>query len=229
MVEASYTAFFKMVTTAEDSSKTLSTEKEQQEENEANSKEEKHPKKEEPQQVYCADHEEEVQLFCIACEELLCLECVTSKHKAHDFCTLKSGGQKVKVIISKALDKAMAKSKVEVKYVDECIAKAWQIKDLLQNFKTDVTHEKNLLKNLQKKLNLKHEEITSRFPLFDEMTNLLETIQKDVPLSLIEELQEKAKNTSEELVGASEEENPILVIARDYMVTLVSYHLWNAF
>ena len=45
-----------------------------------------------------------------------------------------------------------------------------------------------------------------------------ETWAEDFPPSLIEELQEKAKNTSEELVGASEEENPILVIARAYMV-----------
>ena len=213
------TAFFKMVTSTEVSSKTPTAEKEQQEDIEANLEEEKHRKKTEPHQVLCADHKEEVLFYCFTCEDVLCTECVTSKHKLHDFCTLKKGGQKVKAAISKALDEVRAKSMQETKLLDKHIAKVGQNKDLLQNFESEVTHEKNLQKNIQKKLILQHAAFSSKFLLFDEVTNLLETVNQEVSSSLIEELQGKLKLITEELVGASEKENPILVIARAYMVS----------
>ena len=125
----------------------------------------------------------------------------------------------MKAAISKALDETRAKSTQEAKVLDKHIAKVGQNKDLLQNFESEVTHEKNLQKNIQKKLNLQREAISSRFPLFDDAKDQLENFQQEVSSSLIEKLQGKVKFTQEELVGASEEENPILVIARAYMVS----------
>ena len=213
-------------TTTDDSIKTPTVKGEEQKDSEADSEEENLSKKREPQQVLCSDHEEENLFFCITCKYLLCTECVTLKHKLHNFCTLKKGGQKVKLTISKTLDEAITKSTQEAKLLDDYIANVGQNKDLLQNFESDVTHEKNLQKNIQKKLNLQHEAISSRFPLFDEVTNLLETVQQEISPLLIEELQKKLKYTPQKLVGASEEENPILVIARAYMVSYF-YQWWK--
>ena len=215
LIEASVT----LVATTEESNNTLTIDEEQQQEFISDSEEEKPPKKINLQQVLCTDHEEEVPFYCATCVELLCTECVSSKHKSHDFCTLKKGGQKVKVAISKALDEAMAKSKLEKNLINDCIAKAGQKKDLLQHFESDVVHEKNLQKNIKKKLDLHHEVISSRFPLFNEVTNLLETIHQEVSPPLIKELQERVKYVPEELVGASEEENPIPAMAKAYMVS----------
>ena len=213
------TAFFKMVTSTEESIKSPTIEEEHQENSNPVPEEKELFKKTEQKQVLCADHEEEVQFYCTSCEELLCMECVTSKHKSHDFCTLKKGGQKVKVAISKALDEARAKSTQETKIVDEHIAKCGQDKDLLQNFEIDVTHEKNTKKNIQKKLNTQREALISGFTRFDEVTNKLETVEQEISPHLIEELQDKLKYPPEELVGASGEENLILVMARAYMVS----------
>ena len=219
LVEATYVAIMKTVISTEDFNKSLVIKEEQQDNSESKAMEEDLHKKEKPHQAYCADHQEEVLLYCFTCEELLCLECVTSKHKSHDFCTLIKGGQKVKAAISKALDETRAKSTQEAKVLDKHIAKVGQNKDLLHNFESEVTHEKNLQKNIQKKLNLQREAISSRFPLFDEAKDQLENFQQEVSSSLIEKLQGKVKFTQEELVGAIEEENPILVIARAYMVS----------
>ena len=208
-----------MVNSKEVSTKTPTAEKAQQEDFEANSEEEKHRKKTEPHQVLCADHKEEVLFYCFTCEDVLCTECVTSKHKSHDFCTLKKGGQKVKVAISKAMNEARAKSKQEAKLVDERIAQAGYNKDMLQIFESDVTQEKNLQKNIQNKLITQQKVISSRFPLFDEVANLLETVHQEIPPSLIEEVQGKVKFIPEELAGGTEKENPILIIARAYMVS----------
>ena len=113
----------------------------------------------------------------------------------------------------------MAKSTQEAKLVDELFAKAKENKDLLQNFENDVTHEKNMEKNIQKRINTQQEAIKSRFSLYNEVTNKLEAVQENISHSLIEELQEKVKYTPEELADTNEEENLILVIARAYMVS----------
>ena len=219
LVEPSFANIFKMLSTHKESARTPTTEEEHQEDCNLDSEERELSKKTEQQQVLCADHEEEVQFYCASCDELLCMECVTSKHKSHDFCTLKNGGQKVKVAITKALDEARAKSTVETKIVDEHIAKTGQDKDLLQNFEIDVTHEKNTKKNIQKKLNTQREALISRFTRFDAVTNKLETVEQEISPHLIEELQGNLKYPPEELVGASGEENLILVMARAYMVS----------
>ena len=219
MVEETYTTFIKMVTSTKESIKTPAIEEEHQEASHPASEEKDLVKKTEQQQVICADHEEEVQFYCASCEELLCIECVTSKHKSHDFCTLKKGGKKIQAAITKALDEARAKSTQETKLVDEHIGKAGQNKDLLQNFEIDVTHEKNMEKNIQKKLNTQREAIISRFTRFDEVTNKLETVEQEISPHLIEELQEKLKYSQEEVVGARGKENLILVMARAYMVS----------
>ena len=218
LVEPSFANIFKMLSTNEESSKTPTIEKEHQETSKPYS-EEKLFKKTEQQQMLCADHQEEVQFYCASCEELLCIECLTSKHKSHDLFPIKKSGQKVKAAITKALDEARAKSTQEAKLVDDLIGKVGQDKDMLQNFESDVTHEKNMKKNIQKKLNTQKGAITSRFTRFDEVTNLLDAIEQKVSPHLIEELQEKVKFNAEELVEASGEENLILVMARAYMVS----------
>ena len=219
LVEETYTTFIKMVTSTKESIKTPAIQEEHQEASQPASEEKDLVKKTEQQQVICADHEEKVQFYCSSCEELLCIECLTSKHKSHDLFPIKKSGQKVKAAISKALDEARAKSTEEAKLVDDLIGKVGQDKDLLQNFESDVTHEKNTKKNIQKKLNIQRGAITSRFTRFDEVTTLLDAIEQNVSPHLIEALQEKVKYNAEEHVGASGEENLILVIARAYMVS----------
>ena len=204
--------------TNKDSPVTPAVEEDQQEDAKVNSEEEKLSKNKEPQQVLCADHGDEVLFFCGTCEELLCPECVIFKHKLHDFCLIKKSAQKVKATIKKALDEATTKSTQEVKLVDEQIEKAGQNKDLLQSFEIDVTHEKNIEKNFQKKLNFQKQTIAAKFAELAEANQLLEALQKEVSPSLIEELQRKVKYTPEDL--ASEEESLILVMARAYMVSL---------
>ena len=144
------TSFFKMVTSTEESIKSPTIEEEHQEDSNPVSEEKELSKKTEQKEVLCADHEEEVQFYCASCEELLCIECLTSKHKSHDFCTLKKGGKKIQAAITKALDEARAKSTQEAKLVDEHIGKSGQNKDLLQNFEIDVTHEKKHGEELSK-------------------------------------------------------------------------------
>ena len=213
LVDASYSAFIKMVTTTEESPETPAVE-----DAKVNSEEEELSKNKEPQPVLCADHGEKVLFFCGKCKDLLCTECVTFKHKQHDFCPIKKNGQKVKATIKKALDEATAQSTQEDNLVDGLIAKAGQNKDLLQSFESDVTHEKNNEKNFQKKLNCQKQTIAAKFAELAEANQLLEALEEDVSPSLIEELQEKAKFTPEDL--ASEEESLILVVARAYMVSL---------
>ena len=212
------TSFFKMVTSTEESIKST-IEEEHQEGSNPEPEEKELFKKTEQQQVLCADHEEVVQFYCASCEELLCIECVTSKHKSHDFCTLKKGGKKIHAAITKALDEARAKSTQEAKLVDEHITKAGQNKYLLQNFEIDVTHEKNMEKNIQKKLNTQREDISLRFTRFDEVTKKLDAVEQEISPYLIDELQEKLKYSHKEVVGDSGKENLILVIARAYMVS----------
>ena len=219
LVEETYTTFIKMVTSTKESIKTPTIKEEHQEASKPASEEKDLVKKTEQQQVICADHDEEVQFYCASCEELLCIECLTSKHKSHDFSAIRKSGQKVKAAITKALDEARAKSTQEAKRVDDLIGIVGQDKDMLQNFESDVTHEKNMKKNIQKKLNTQKGAITSRFTRFGEVTNLLDAIEQNVSPHLIEELQEKVKFNTEELVEASGEENLILVMARAYMVS----------
>ena len=208
-----------MIISTEESIKSHTIEEEHQEDFNPVPEEKELFKKTEQQQVHCTDHEEEVQFYCASCEELLCIECVTSKHKLHDFCTLKKGGKKIQATITKALDEARAKSTQQAKLVDEHIGKAGQNKDLLQNFEIDVTHEKNMEKNIQKKLNTQREAIISRFTRFDEVTNKLEIVEQEISPHLIEELQGKLTYSQEEVVEASGKENLILVMARAYMVS----------
>ena len=217
LVDASFASLVKMLSTStnKDSPVTPAAE---EEDAKVNSEEEKLSKNKEPQQVLCADHGEEVLFFCGICEELLCPECVIFKHKLHDFCLIKKSAHKVKATIKKALDEATTKSKQEVKLVDEQIEKAGQNKDLLQSFEIDVTHEKNIEKNFQKKLNFQKQTIAAKFAELAETHQLLEALQKEVSPSLIQELQRRVKYTPEDL--ASEEESLILVMARAYMVSL---------
>ena len=218
LVDASFASLVKLLSTNKESPKTPAVEEDQQKDAKVNSEEEELSKKKEPQPVLCADHGEEVLFFCGTCEDLLCTECVTFKHKQHDFCPIKKSGQKVKATIKKALDEATAQSTQEDNLVDELIAKAGQNKNLLQSFESDVTHEKNNEKNIQKKLNCQKQTIAAKFAELAEANQLLEALEEDVSPSLIEELQEKAKFTPEDL--ASEEESLILVMARAYMVSL---------
>ena len=218
LVDASYSAFIKMVTTTEESPETPAVEEDQQKDAKVNSEEEELSKNKEPQPVLCADHGEEVLFFCGTCKDLLCPECVTFKHRQHDFCPIKKSGQKVKAAIRKALDEATEKSTQNSKLVDELMLKAGQKKDLLQSFESDVTHEKSNEKNFQKKLNCQKQTIAAKFAELAEANQLLEALEEDVSPSLIEELQRKAKFTPEDL--ASEEESLILVMARAYMVSL---------
>ena len=204
--------------TNKESTGTPAVEEDQQKDAKDNSEEEEHSKNKEPRQVLCGDHGEEVMFFCSTCEKLLCTECVTFKHKLHDFCPIKKSGQKVKASIRKALDETTAKSTKKVKLVDKLIAKAGQNKDLLQSFESHVTHEKNIEKNFQKKLNCQKQMIAAKIAELAEANQLLEALEKDVSPSLIEELQEKAKFTPDDV--ASEEESLILVIARAFMVSL---------
>ena len=141
LVEPSFANVVKMLCTKEKSTKTLTVEEEQQEKKEL-------LKKTEPQQFLCADHCEIVQSYCASCEELLCIECITSKHRTHDLFTIKKNSQKVKAAIRKALDEAKAKSTQEAKLVDKRIEASGQNKDLLQSFEIDVASEKNIQKNI---------------------------------------------------------------------------------
>ena len=219
LIEPNYTAFVKMLTAKKDSNEPERGKEEYQDDPDPDLIKEIVPVKEEQLQVLCKDHGEEVCFYCFTCEEQLCIECVSLKHKPHDFCPTKKSGHRLKNTIGKALNEAIGGSKNEVKAVRENLAVVNSVRHKVQNLEQEVVRVKNIQKNNQKKLLAQKELIASRFTQLADVGNLLKSLPSKVNPQLIEELKQKVKYIPEQTAETDEEENCIIAIASAYMVS----------
>ena len=177
------------------------------------------------QPVQCTDHGDEVWFYCGTCEELLCMDCVSSSHKQHDFCPIKKCAEKVMVSVTKTLDETRAKSQEQAAVIDGRLAEIGGTKKVLQSFEQEVHQSTDSVRSILRQLSDHKKLITSRSVQFEDVNHLLRNLQEEVSASLIDELHRRVKFTSDDLPDASEEKSCIVDIATAYMVSQFPIYL----
>ena len=142
-------------------------------------------KQEKEKEVLCKEHDLRTQFFCNDCEDMLCVECVTSSHRMHDFQTLPNSTEKVRQVINNHHTEMEYRVSENLRGYELKLKEFDQVEKVLATIGEEIMEAKDLLAARKKSLNTAHNHSMEMRMKLHSMKTELDNTKNDETLSEI--------------------------------------------
>ena len=182
--------------------------------------------KQENEKLLCNSHDLKTQFFCNDCNDILCVECVTSSHRMHDFHTLPNSTENVRQVINNHITDMECRVSENLRGCELKLKEFDQILEALATMEEEILDAIDQLDGRKNSLNASYDKLIELEIYLHSMKTELDNTKNYETLS-------KTLRTVEDLTGkinliALPSEDKSETLAKIIMPFMVSKILYNS-